>query len=170
MWSDPIAVELSRSIRSSRVRKAIAPALARVESALFASDQPQAWQPLVLSSLGFEIPAGIQSCWIFVLRADAAFGAERHPNSHQRTVVLSGTALFEVFIEGSWSPRPISGGEGESKRACAVSIPPSVWHRIRIRPQNFVSVAFHTVPPDQLIEETPIGNDLSNTTQRLYHA
>lgn len=96
--------------------------------------------------------------------------AERHPNSHQRTVALSGTALFEVFIDGSWSPRPASGGEGESQHARAVSIPPSVWRRIRIGPQNFVSVSFHTVPPDQLIEETPIGNDLSNTTQRLYHA
>lgn len=172
MWQpDPIAVELSHSIRSSRVRKAIAPTLARVESALFARpDQPQACEPLVLSSLGFEIPAGIRSCWIFVLRADAAFGAERHPNSHQRTVALSGTALFEVFIDGSWSPRPVSGAEGESQHACAVSIPPSVWHRIRIGPQNFVSVSFHTVPPDQLIEETPIGNDLSNTKQRLYHA
>jgi hypothetical protein len=38
---------------------------------------------------------------IFVLRADANFGAERHPNSHQRTVALAGTALFEIFVDGA---------------------------------------------------------------------
>jgi hypothetical protein len=171
MQPDPIAVELSRSLKSSRVTEAIAPVLARVESALSARpDQPQAWEPLDLSSLGFKTPTGIQSCWIFVLRADATFGAERHPNSHQRTIALSGTALFEIFIDGSWSPWPISGGKGESESGCAVSIPPSVWHRIRIGSQNFASLSFHTVPPEQLIEETPVGDDLSVTRQRLYHA
>lgn len=171
MELDGIAVELSRSLRSSRVRQAIAPARARVESALSARpDQPQAWEPLALDLLGFEIPTGIRSCWIFVLRSGATFGAERHPISHQRTVALSGYALFEVFINGSWSPRPVRGGKGQTESESAVSIPPSVWHRIKIGPENFVSVSFHTVPPDQLIEETPVGDDLSITKQRLYHA
>lgn len=171
MQPDPIAVELSRLLKSSRVSESITPVLARVESALSVRpDQPQAWEPLAFSSLGFDIPVGIQSCWIFVLRAGATFGAERHPNSHQRTIALSGAALFEVFIDGFWSPRPISSGNGESESASAVSIPPSVWHRIEIGPQNFVSVSFHTVPSDQLIEETPVGDDLSITKQRLYHA
>jgi hypothetical protein len=132
-------------------------------------DQPQAWEPLALGSLGFEVPAGIQSCWIFVLRAGATFGAERHPNSHQRTVALAGTALFEVLVEGAWLPWRM-GGKGESETASAISIPPSVWHRIEIGSENFVSVSFHTVPAGELIEETPVGEDLSITQQRLYHA
>src|SRR5262249_1363314 len=171
MPPDPIAVELSRGLRLPRSREALAPMLARVESALRARpDQPQAWEPLPLNSLRFKTPPDIQSCWIFVLRAGAIFGAERHPNSHQRTIALSGSALFEVFVDGSWSPCPVSGRKGESESACSVSIPASVWHRITIGPENFVSVSFHTVPPDQLIEETPVGDDLSVTKQRLYHA
>ena len=101
-----------------------------------------------------------------MLRAGATFGAERHPNSHQRTVALSGAALFELFVDGRWTPWPI---DGETESASAVSIPPSVWHRIQIGPTNFVSVSFHTVAADQLIEETPVGDDLSVTKQRLYH-
>jgi hypothetical protein len=168
MQPDPIAVELSRSLRSASVRKAISPRLARVERELYARpDEPQAWESLSLSTLGFKTPTDIRSCWIFVLRAGAIFGAERHPNSHQRTIALSGAALFEVFIDGSWSPWPISG---ETESESAVSIPPSVWHRIQIGPKNFVSVSFHTVAADRLIEETPVGDDLSLTKQRLYHA
>lgn len=167
MSADPIAVELSRSLKSPRVSQAIAPVLARVVNALSARpDQPQAWEPLALNSRELQLPAGIQSCWIFVLRANTVFGAERHPNSHQRTIALSGTALFEVLIDGSWSPRPVSGANAED----AVSIPPSVWHRIKVGPQNFLSASFHTVPADQLIEETPVGDDLSKTKRRLYHA
>ena len=165
---DPIAVELSRSLRSSRVRQAIAPTLARVERKLSTRpDEPQAWEPVSLGSLGFETPSDARSCWVFVLRAGATFGAERHPNSHQRTIALSGAALFEVFIDGRWSPWPISG---ETESGSVVSIPPSVWHRIQIGPKNFISVSFHTVGADQLIEETPVEEDLSLTKRRLYHA
>lgn len=167
MKSDPVAVELSSSLTTSRVTRAISPVLARVEDALAARpDQPQAWESLPLGSLGFDPPASVQSCWIFVLRAGATFGAERHPNSHQRTIALAGTALFEVFTDGSWHARPIGAGTAES----VVSIPPSVWHRIKVGQENLVSVSFHTVPADRLIEETPEGDDLSVTKQRLYHA
>jgi hypothetical protein len=171
MQLDPVALELLRRLRSPRVGDALAPALARVESALSARPgQPQAWEPLPLGSLGFQPPTEIQSCWIFVLRANATFGAERHPNSHQRTIGLSGAALFELFVDGSWSPWPIRGGGDDSESASAVSIAPSVWHRIQVGPQNFVSVSFHTVRSEQLIEETPVGADLSITKQRRYHA
>jgi hypothetical protein len=170
MQPDPVAIELLRALKSPHIRQAIAPTVARVQSALSAlPDQPQAWEPLPLGSLGLTIPPAIQSCWIFVLRAGATFGAERHPNSHQRTVALAGTALFEIFIGGAWSPWPVDGAPGASELGSTISIPPSVWHRIEIGPENFVSVSFHTVRADQLIEETPVGDDLSTTRQRLYH-
>jgi hypothetical protein len=102
------------------------------------------------------------------LRAGAIFGAERHPNSHQRTVALAGTAVFEVFVDGAWSPWAVGAGTGSSGLSSTISIPPSVWHRIEIGPENFVSVSFHTVRADRLIEETPVGDDLSTTRQRPY--
>ena len=171
MQNDQVAAKLSRLLNSSRQSDVIAPALARVERSLRDHpNQPQAWEPLTLGALPFKVPAGIRSCWVFVLRAGASFGAERHPNSHQRTVALSGDALFELFIDDSWSQCPIRAKTSEKDSASAVSIPPSVWHRITVGHMNFVSMSFHTVSAEQLIEETPVGEDLSVTTQRLYHA
>ncbi len=170
MQPDPVAVELSRSLKSPRAAAAIAPALARVQGVLSdRPDRPQAWESLALGSLGFEVRADIRSCWVFILRAGAAFGAERHPNSHQRTVAMAGRALFEVLVDGAWLPWPLDGKD-ESEVTSAISIPPSIWHRIQIGSENFVSVSFHTVPAAELIEETPVGDDLSVTRQRLYHA
>jgi hypothetical protein len=145
--------------------------LFRVESALAAHpDHRQAWEPMELSSLRFDAPVGVRSCWVFVFRAGAKFGPERHPNSHQRTVALSGAALFEVLAEETWSPWPLSATAEEPHARSAISIPPGVWHRIRVGPRNLVCVSFHTVPAEELIEETPVGDDLSVTKERLYHA
>ena len=171
MQDDQVAAELSHLVNSFRESDAIAPVLARVERALLSHpDQPQAWEPLSVSALPFSIPEGIRSCWVFILRAGASFGAERHPNSHQRTVALSGDALFEFLVDDSWSQLPIRASTDEMDSASAISIPPSVWHRITIGEANFVSMSFHTVLAEQLIEVTPVGEDLSVTTQRLYHA
>lgn len=165
---DPISENLVNLLKSSRARSALGSALNRVESALASRPgEPQAWESLALDSLGFDVPSEIQSCWIFVLRAGATFGAERHPNSHQRSVALAGTARFEVFVDGAWSLRPVGTEPSESP---AISIPRSVWHRIEIGPRNFASLSFHTVPSSELIEETPIDDDLSMTKRRLYHA
>lgn len=171
MKPDPVALELSRLMNTTGARDPIAPLIARVESALWARpDQSQAWNPLALSSLAFETPTDVRSCWIFVLRAGARFGPERHPNSHQRTVALSGDALFEILVDDSWSPWPVGATTHEPGGTSVISIPPLAWHRIGVGAQNFISVSFHTVPAEQLIEETPLGDDLSITTRRLYHA
>jgi hypothetical protein len=84
-------------------------------------------------------------------------------------VALAGTALFEVFVDAAWSPRAVGAGTGASELSPTISIPTSVWHRIKIGPENFVSISFHTVRADELIEETPVGDDLSTTKRRLYH-
>ena len=171
MQDDQVAAELSHLVNSHRKSDVIASALSRVERALLSHpDHPQAWEPLSVTALPFSIPEGIQSCWIFILRAEASFGAERHPNSHQRTVALSGDALFELLVDDSWSQLPIRAANDEMDSTSSVSIPPSIWHRITIGEENFMSMSFHTVLAEQLIEETPVGEDLSVTTQRLYHA
>ena len=171
MEVESVALQLSRELDVPSAKEAVAPVLLRVESALAARlDQRQAWEPMDLGSLPFEAPAGIQSCWVFVLRAGVKFGPERHPNSHQRTVVLSGAALFEVLAGETWSRWPVSATADEPGAVPAISIPPGTWHRIRVGPRNCVCVSFHTVPAAELIEETPVGDDLSVTKQRLYSA
>ena len=56
-----------------------------------AADSPAilVWQPVELSLYGRPLPPGIRSSWVFVLRANTASGAERHPNSIQRVMCLT---------------------------------------------------------------------------------
>lgn len=169
MSDDAILATLSAVVSKAVGEQAFAATLERVQRSLQSRPaSPQAWEPVPLDVFGADIPESIRSCWVFVLRGGGVFGAERHPNSHQRTVALNGRARFEVYENGAWSPRPVDAGAGAEARP-SVSIPPNTWHRITIGPETFVSCSFHTVPAQELIEETPIGDDLTATRQRLYH-
>jgi hypothetical protein len=168
---DSVLARLAGLIAAPGFQAELSPILSRVTEALAASpEQPQAWEPLPLRIFHGGLPGGIRSGWVFVLRSGGKFGAERHPNSHQRTFALQGSAVFELFRNGSWLPHPIQGPGGDSTVGSSVSIPAGVWHRIEIGSRDLVSVSFHTVPAEALIEETPVGEDLSVTKKRLYHS
>jgi hypothetical protein len=178
------------------VARALSPVIARVERALAAGpDEPQAWEPVPLETFGVALPDEVESCWIFLLRSRGRFGAERHPNSHQRSIALRGSAAFELREGAEWvrhtvaapesraaAPESrvgaagvtgervgVSGTRGGVPGERAISIPAGTWHRIEIGPEDFLSLSFHTVPAGELIEETPVGDDLSVTRKRLYH-
>ena len=165
---DPILHQLSGLLLNQEVTARLAPMFSRLDQT-GNRELPQVLKPLDLDIFGPALPDSIKSCWLFVLRAAAVFGAERHPNSHQRSFALQGSAFFEVFKDGRWAAAPIdsAGSEVETR---SISIPQGVWHRIKIGSEHFASLSFHTVPASQLIEETPVENDLSVTKQRLYHA
>jgi hypothetical protein len=163
---DPVLSDLLRLVADEATAGKLAPVFARLKEALArAPESPQAWEPLD-DLFGADAPPEIKSCWVFALRGGARFGSERHPNSHQRSIALSGAALFEVLRDGVWQQCPIDAGAGPEGRC--VSIPPDIWHRIVIGPETLVSLSFHTVPAAELIEETPVGDDLSVTHRRLY--
>jgi hypothetical protein len=166
---DPVLSALSFTVarlqadeRFVFIQRRVAAALERDSSA------PQAWEPLPPDLFASGLPDGLRSCWIFRLRAGGAFGAERHPNSHQRSVALGGTATFEVFDGGAWVKTELRTETQEPLRDSWISIPPAQWHRIRIGPTDFTSCSFHTARAEELLEETPVGDDLAVTHQRLY--
>jgi hypothetical protein len=166
--NDPVVAELASFVRKGQGLQRLAPVLTRILGTLGTShDLPQAWEALPGDFFGSPLPGGIASCWAFALRAGATFTNERHPNSWQRSIGIRGSALFEIYEDGGWQPRPVSASA--SQGGVAVSIPPNVWHRIKIGAETFVSVSFHTAPASQLIEETCIGDDFANTKRRLYH-
>jgi len=169
--NEPMLADLERLVLEAAQEESLANTLARVQGALAAdSDAPQAWESVPLAVFGASLPAAIKSCWVFVLRGGGVFGAERHPNSHQRTVALAGSARFEVFDGAAWSPKPVDADCTHLVASRSISIPPNTWHRITIGPATFVSCSFHSVEAHELIEETPVGDDLSTTRRRLYHA
>lgn len=105
------------------------------------------------------LPDAIRSCWVFVIRAGAETGAERHPNSHQRSWSLAGSGEFQLRQEGVWQPHPLVSDRGASPERRWVSIPQNTWHRLFVGDESWGMLSFHTVPAEDLVEEVPIGPD-----------
>src|SRR5438874_2955160 len=95
---------LDAAVRSNEVRAKINPVVDRVCAAL--AQKPEAvmtWEPIPLEIFGQKLPPEIRSGWIFVLRAGADTGAERHPNSHQRMMTLHGSGDMRVRADAASS-------------------------------------------------------------------
>jgi len=153
---------LDAVVRSNEVRAKINPVVDRVCAAL--AQKPEAvmtWEPISLETFGQKLPPEIRSGWVFVLRADADTGAERHPNSHQRMMTLHGTGDMRVRAGvragralSRWQSNVLVGEASAPLERRWISIPPNVWHRPVVgKDADWVVVSFHTVPAEELIEE-----------------
>src|SRR5437762_12321321 len=95
---DQVLLELDSLLHHNGGAEKLSPVIQRLLKELDQSRaQPQAWQPLEDNFFDTKLPAGIVSSWIFALRGGGKFTNERHPNSWQRSIALSGQALFEVY-------------------------------------------------------------------------
>ena len=156
---------LDAVVRSNEVHEKIEPVVDRVCAAL--AQQPEAvmtWEPILLETFGQGLPSEIRSGWVFVLRAGADTGAERHPNSHQRMMTLHGTGDMRVralHSESStgpasspWRSNVLVSEPSAPLEQRWISIPPNVWHRPVVgKDADWAVVSFHTVPAEELIEE-----------------
>jgi hypothetical protein len=116
------------------------------------------------------LPPFIRSSWVFILRAGATTGAERHPNSHQRVMSFRGKGDLQTGGEGKWQSHHLNSNRDEDMEQRWLSIPTNVWHQADVSDVDWVVVSFHTVPAEELIEERPDKTDASRTQQRKYVA
>ena len=153
-------------VLSEKVRRRILPIVERVRSDLERKQAAlMAWETVPLEIFGDSLPLSIKSAWVFILRAGADTGAERHPNSHQRMMTFAGTGDLQTDIKSAkndnesaieWQSNVLVGGTDAQLEARWISIPQNVWHRPVIRKgADWVVVSFHTVPAAELIEERP---------------
>jgi hypothetical protein len=154
-------------VRSDELRAKINPIVDRVCAAL--SQKPEAlmtWEPIAVEIFGQTLPPEIRSGWIFVLRAGADTGPERHPNSHQRMMTLHGSGDMktqskkgELRIKKDekgidWRSNVLVSEPSAPLERRWISIPPNVWHQPVVGPDvDWVVISFHTVPAGELIEE-----------------
>jgi hypothetical protein len=166
-----ILESLDALLQSGSVRTAIDPIVERVEGQL-AEDRAaaMAWEPIPLSIYGGSLPACVRSSWVFVLRARATTGAERHPNSHQRMMSFRGAGDLQTGGEGRWQSNLLVSDRRAALERRWVTIPPNLWHQAVVGDTNWVVVSFHTVPAEELIEERPDAADASRTRERKYIA
>jgi hypothetical protein len=127
-----------------------------------------AWETLPLDL--FEVlPPSVRSSWVFALRAGATTGAERHPNSHQRVMSVSGEADLQMWEGGTWVSNRLTSRHDAGIAQRWLSIPPDVWHRPVVDPHDdWFVVSFHTTEADQLIEE--LATNHANPDGALTHA
>lgn len=140
--------ELQRRISSSAVKLRLEEIAAELLKELRTDPaRPKStFQAIPLSLYGTELPSGIGSSWIFVLRDGLAHPPERHPNSVQRMFALVQPGRFDWWEDGQWQSRLLlPGGEG-------LSIPADTWHRMPAQDDEWAVVSFHTVGPDELVE------------------
>src|SRR5262245_42317442 len=99
---------LDAVLRSDVVRARINPIVERVAQKLAQdSAATMAWEPIPLTVYGESLPPPIRSSWVFILRAGATTGAERHPNSHQRMMSYQGTGDLQTGGEARWQSNPL---------------------------------------------------------------
>ena len=168
-------------VRSDEVRAKINPVVDRVCAALSEkADALMTWEPIPLEIFGEGLPPEIRSGWIFVLRAGADTGAERHPNSHQRMMALHGRGDMKTQSKKGvlrikrdekgidWQSNVSVSDPSAPLERRWISIPPNVWHRPVVgRDADWVVISFHTVPAEELIEEKLDESGLG-TKQKKY--
>jgi hypothetical protein len=161
---------LDSILRANEVRQKVEPIIARVRDELARRREAlMTWESIPLALFRHALPAGIRSSWVFVLRAGADTGAERHPNSHQRMMSIYGTGDLQTEERGKWRSNCLVSDPDAPLDTRWISIPPNVWHRPVIGDQeDWVVVSFHTLPAEELIEERPAAETASGTKQMRY--
>ena len=160
---------LDGRLGSQAIRAQIDPIVERVTRKLASEPTAaMAWEPIPLSVFGDALPAVIRSSWVFILRAGAITGAERHPNSHQRMMSYQATGDLQTGGEGKWQSNPLVSEPGAGIELRWISVPSNVWHQAVVADRDWVVVSFHTVQAHELIEERPAAEDSGRTYQRRY--
>ncbi len=178
-----ILVGLDELLRSKKVLMSIQPVVERVRARLSQETAAlMAWEPISLTTYGGALPDAIKSSWVFVLRAGANTGAERHPNSHQRMMSFQGSGDMQTEKkrkkgggtkkkgdEIDWKSNLLISDLDAPLEKRWISIPQNVWHQPVISEEgDWVVVSFHTVPAEELIEERPEGIGREQTKQMRY--
>ncbi|PYK68471.1 MAG: hypothetical protein DME45_07290 [Verrucomicrobia bacterium] len=171
-----ILVGLDQILRSEKVGMFIRPVMERVRTRLSQETGAlMAWEPIPLTIYGGALPDAIKSSWVFVLRAGANTGAERHPNSHQRMMSFQGSGDMQLQAgslapnDESWQSNILISDSDAPLEKRWISIPQNVWHQPVISKEgDWVVVSFHTVPAEELIEERPESSGQERTKQMRY--
>src|SRR5438067_8051120 len=161
---------LDAILQSEKVVRQIRPIVDRVRTELSRKQEAlMTWEPIPLSVFPRALPPEIRSAWVFVLRAGAETGAERHPNSHQRMMSFEGSGDLQTGQPGKWQTNVLVSEADAPLERRWISIPTNVCHHPLINAEtDWAVVSFHTVTAEELIEERPDDSCEAGTRQMKY--
>lgn len=114
------------------------------------SQEPFAWSVIDPKSIGVELPEGIKSCWVFVLKEGVSSGCHYHPNSIQHMVAVRGQGVSKV---GGTTKRMVRlGSPDASLTDIWYVIDEGVPHEFLPEGEEMVVVSFHTCEAHELEE------------------
>jgi hypothetical protein len=151
------------------VRAFLDAAIARIEARL--QDDPAAvmdWEPVPLDLYGTLLPGSIHSSWVFILRANVATGAERHPNSRQRMMSYRGSGDLQTRTGDRWDSNALVNDPELPLDRRWISILENVWHQAVTPQTSWAVVSFHTVRAEELVEERPDPDRPDSMRQKRY--
>ncbi len=158
-------------LQSETVRQQILPIIERVRAELARKKEAlMTWEPIPLTVFGRALPTEIRSAWVFVLRAGANTGAERHPNSHQRMMTFEGSGDMQTGEPSQWQSNVLVSNPDAPLEQRWISIPQNVWHRPVVGADaDWTVVSFHTVPENRYgnLVQRQLRDD--ETVSVLYH-
>ena len=122
----------------------------RLKDELVHSTENFVWATVDLDSIPCEMPAVIESCWIFYLRRDVPSGSHYHPNSIQHMILIAGHGTSN--IDGERRPMvPLTSPEHSLADKCLI-IDQGVPHEFTPERDDMIVVSFHTCSASELEE------------------
>lgn len=139
---------LSDLIEAWRETPALLRAITELERQLASCDEPFVGLPLEEGLVRGRLPPGIESAWVFVLRAKSRNPAHLHPNSTQYTAAIRGGG------RGFFGEREVAlrSFDAADPAGTIQVIPPGMPHAFAPGSEDLVVVSFHTVAPEDLVE------------------
>ena len=140
--------KLNSLVKAMLRNRSILDTIEKLKTQLLDGNEPFVWTTLSHQLVGEEIPRGIRSAWIFVLRPRYHTISHYHPNSTQHTAVIEGDG---------WAK--IGNQEVELQVFNPHDVQP-IWYVIgKSVPHEFVTgdspvvvISFHTCFADDLVE------------------
>lgn len=122
--------------------------------ARLASDPTAAfsWSALTARALPRDLPAGIGSAWVFVVRRGRTAGCHMHPDSTQTTISLEGSGTWFLGEPGHASTRELCDDERAPAARRGVTIAPGTYHDAVAGEKEWVVVSFHSANAQGLTE------------------
>lgn len=114
------------------------------------SQAPFVWSVIDPNTIDSELPEGIRSCWIFVLKKDVSSGCHLHPNSIQHMVTIKGRGTSKVA--GVEKRMLQFGSSNDSLADKWYVIGKGVPHEFLPEGEDMIVVSFHTCEANELEE------------------
>ena len=164
-----LLAKIDDALRNPAIARKIDEIADHVEKNFIGSTESLAWETVPLDVYENQLPQGIRSSWVFLLRQNSNSGAERHPNSHQRVASWRRKGDLQIWKNDGWESHILSPDFGESVENRWASISVNTWHQAVVGPgEHWIVVSFHTASAEELIEERPDPADASLMRQRVY--